>query len=99
VGGQARKEQGRVGARDIHRVADLVLQVEGFTDVVERHDQHDETAHDVDRRDTLAWRIDWATVHGGVHAVAKPGILPCAALRKPRLWHTRAIFHDETAGC
>jgi|TARA_R100000789_G_scaffold18668_2_gene21452 hypothetical protein len=43
MGQRPAEEQRRFGDRDIHRIRDLQMQQKGFANVVEQHEQDDQT--------------------------------------------------------
>ncbi|MNJ65060.1 hypothetical protein D3C77_610520 [compost metagenome] len=49
---QAGEKQLRGNAQGIHRITDLTVQEEGFANVVEQHQQHDQAAQGIDRLQT-----------------------------------------------
>ena len=49
----AAEEQRRISSGHVHRVADLLMQVEGFANVIEQHEEDDQTAQGVDREQAI----------------------------------------------
>ncbi|MNP18503.1 hypothetical protein D3C76_1109870 [compost metagenome] len=62
VGEGAAEEQPGVGVGDVHRVADLTVQEEGFAHVVEQHEDNDQAAQGVDAEQALVG--GWGGWHG-----------------------------------
>jgi hypothetical protein len=54
----------RLDGDDVHRVAHLLVEVEGLADVIERHHDHHQATHQVDDLDSRA---------GGLHRQGRSG--------------------------
>ncbi len=58
VAGQAGEEQRRIDAGEVHRIADLAVQVEELADVIDQHQGHHHTAQGIDGVDALSRQAD-----------------------------------------